>query len=111
MLSEGIGGLTGLKNLDLYANEMMGPLPEALWSLAVVLPDGIGSLAALRELHLDYNALTTLPVALGRLRNLEVLELVDPLTWAGHPLEALADLQAREGLPALLAHLLRGPAE
>jgi hypothetical protein len=44
--------------------------------------------------------LTALPAGLGRLRNLEELRRL------GCPgLAALDDLQEREGLPALLAHL------
>ena len=44
--------------------------------------------------------LTALPVGLGRLRNLEELNL-----GRGPVLAALHDLHEREGLPALLAHL------
>ena len=45
--------------------------------------------------------LTALPAGLGRLRNLEELDIT-----VGCPgLATLHDLQRREGLPALLAHL------
>jgi hypothetical protein len=65
------------------------------------LPEGIGALVGLRALNLYSNTgLTALAAGLGRLRNLEELDL------DGCPgLAALDDLQRREGLPALLAHL------
>ena len=66
-----------------------------------VLPEGISRLAGLKKLDLGCNGrLTALPAGLGRLRNLEKLDI------DGCPrLAALRDLQTREGLPALLAHL------
>ena len=59
-------------------------------------------LAGLKRLNLFNNTrLTALPAGLGRLRNLEELVLV------GCPgLAHLHDLRRREGLPALLAHLV-----
>ena len=66
-----------------------------------MLPEGIGGLAGLKRLILGGNQeLTALPARIGRLRNLEGLDL--------RHCPALADLhelQEREGLPALLAHL------
>jgi hypothetical protein len=58
-------------------------------------------LAGLKRLNLFNNTrLTALPVGLGRLRNLEELNLgLCPV------LAALHDLHEREGLPTLLAHL------
>ena len=66
-----------------------------------VVPEGVRGLAGLKTLHLwDNEGLTALPAGLGRLRNLEVLNL-------SHcpGLAALENLHSREGLPALLAHL------
>ena len=64
--------------------------------------EGIGALAGLKKLVLRLNSeLAALPAGLGRLRNLEFLDLDYCLGLA-----ALYDLpQNREGLPALLAHL------
>jgi hypothetical protein len=65
------------------------------------LPEGVGAMAGLKTLHLSSNEeLTALPAELSRLRDLEELAL------GGCPgLDALYDLQERDGLPALLAHL------
>ena len=67
------------------------------------LPEGIGALVGLRALNLcmySNTGLTALAAGLGRLRNLGELNL------DGCPgLAALDNLQRREGLPALLAHL------
>jgi hypothetical protein len=67
------------------------------------LPAGIGALVGLKKLYLCFNhGLAALPAGLGRLRSLKVLDL------RGCPgLAALEDLQEREGLPALLAHLVQ----
>jgi hypothetical protein len=65
------------------------------------LPEGIGRLAGLKILRLNFNQeLTALPAGLGRLRNLEALDL-----HFCPGLAALENLQRREGLPALVAHL------
>ena len=69
------------------------------------LPVGIEALAGLKSLVLSFNELSTLPAGLGRLRNLE-----EPDLDKCPGLAALDDLQKWEGLPALLAHLMRGPA-
>jgi Leucine-rich repeat (LRR) protein len=113
-LPEGVGGaLAGLRKLHLRFNTGLTALPEWLCTLAGLeeldlggcelraLPEGIGGLTGLRKLDLFYNVeLTALPAGLGRLRNLEELDL-------SHcpGLGALHNLQQREGLPALLAHL------
>ena len=65
------------------------------------LPAGVGRLAGLKHLNLYGNeGLAALAAGLGRLGNLTHLDL---RKCPG--LTALADLQRREGLPALLAHL------
>jgi hypothetical protein len=70
------------------------------------LPAGNEELVELWKLDLrGTDRLATLPAGLGRLRNLEKLHLKDC-----RELAALHELQWREGLPALLAHL-RGAAE
>jgi hypothetical protein len=69
--------------------------------LAAHLPEGVLELVGLRTLDLWGNMrLTTLPEDLGRLCSLEVLDL-DHCPG----LAALHNLQERDGLPALLAHL------
>jgi hypothetical protein len=112
-LPEGIGGLIGLRQLDLSSHEELTTLPDGLCTLTgleelhlhgcglTVLPEGIGGLTGLRMLDLGFNEeLTVLPNGLGRLPNLEMLRLY------GCPgLAAFRILQQREGLPALLAHL------
>jgi hypothetical protein len=110
----------GLKRLNLCENKGLTTLPAVLWTLAGLeeldlshcglraLPAGMEGLAGLKKLNLSYNfELTALPVGLGRLRNLEALTLGCPgMPRDGCPgLAALRDLQTREGLPALLAHL------
>jgi hypothetical protein len=114
-LPEGIGGLAGLRKLDLRYNGELVALPAGLCSLAGLevlhlsncpglraLPEGIGGLAGLRTLDLSYNTgLTALPAGLGRLRNLHTLIIA----YGCPGLAALSDLQRREGLPALVAHL------
>jgi hypothetical protein len=89
VLPEGIGGLIGLRTLDLGQNLELRALPE-----------GVGELVELRALYLSFNQLTALPAGIGRLPNLQDLGL------RGCPgLAAFMNLQEREGLPALLAHL------
>jgi hypothetical protein len=62
---------------------------------------GLGALAGLEELCLWGNTgRAALPAGLGRLRNLEELDL-----YKCPGLADLHDLERREGLPALLAHL------
>ena len=113
-LPEGIGGLRGLRKLNLGSNRELVALPEGLCALAglevlhlfdcglTVLPEGIGRLAGLQKLDLRYNTgLTALPAGLGRLRNLHTLIIA----YGCPGLAALSDLQRREGLPALVAHL------
>ena len=61
-------------------------------------------MVGLRKLDLRHNGgLTALPVGLGRLHNLEVLLLGCSARLAG-----LCDLERKEGLSALLAHLAGG---
>jgi Leucine-rich repeat (LRR) protein len=112
-LPEGIGGLAGLKKLNLDRNGGLTALPEGLCALAGLeelnlnscglraLPEGMEGLAGLKRLRLWKNEkLTALPAGLGRLRNLEELDL---FLCPGLP--GLHDLQGRQDLPALLAHL------
>ena len=103
----------GLKGLYLASNEALAALPEGLCSLAGLeelnlmqcglraLPKWCGGLAGLRTLDLWGNTgLGALPDGFVRLRNLEALDL-------DHcpALHTLKQLQEREGLPSLLAHL------
>jgi hypothetical protein len=72
-----------------------------------MLPEAIGRLTGLRTLNLHHNdELAVLPAGLSQLRNLEVDVWPPGLDLRYSPgLAALYDLQSREGLPALLAHL------
>ena len=88
-MPEGLCALAGLEVLNLVACGL------------TALPEEIGALAGLRRLFLGGNGgLIALPAGLGRLRNLGALGLF------GCPrLADLYNLQSRDGLPALLAHL------
>jgi Leucine-rich repeat (LRR) protein len=112
-LPEEVEGLAGLRVLNLNYNAELTALPEGLCSLAGLeelnlmqcglraLPEWFGGLAGLRALDLWGNTgLSALPDGFVRLRNLEALDL-------DHcpALHTLKQLQEREGLPSLLAHL------
>jgi Leucine-rich repeat (LRR) protein len=112
-LPEAMERLTGLRTLDLILNAGLTALPVGLWSLTgleelnladcglTALPEAMEGLTGLKKLDLLLNVgLTVLPAGLGRLPNLEELNL-----HHCPGLCALQDLQEREGLPALLAHL------
>jgi Leucine-rich repeat (LRR) protein len=113
--------LVGLKKLDLRFNYGLTSVPEGLCSLVgleelhlnfcglTALPEAVGGLSGLRKLFLDGNeGLTALPQGLGQLRGMEHAgRFQSALVLRGCPgLAALHDLQEREGLPALLAHLM-----
>jgi Leucine-rich repeat (LRR) protein len=84
----GLCSLAVLAELNLYSRGLMS------------LPEGMEALAGLKRLDLsDNRELTVLPAKLGRLRNLEELDLDDP------GLATLHDMRQREGLLVLLAHL------
>jgi hypothetical protein len=89
-LPPGIGALPGLRVLDLSGNgeQLLGGLPEALWLLTSleelrmqrcglrVLPEGVGGLVGLKQLHLYGNVeLGVLPESLWSLTGLEMLDL------------------------------------
>ena len=64
-IPSGLGGLTGLRELDLSDNDLIGSIPSEL-----------GNLTALTELRLNKNGLTGwIPTELGRLTGLAVLDL------------------------------------
>jgi hypothetical protein len=89
-LPEGIGALAGLKKLRLNNNRGLTALPE-----------GLCALAGLEELDLSECGLRAQPEGIRGLAGLRKFDL-----WNNcRGLEALQDLQEREGLPALLAHL------
>ena len=107
-------GLAGLNKLTLNNNYGLVAMLARLCALARLevlnladcgvraLPEGIGALIVLRKLDFRFNPeLATLPARLGRLRSLEELDI----SYGCPRLAALSDLQKREGLPALLAHL------
>ena len=105
-LPEGVGRLTGLRQLVLSWNRGL-LLPEGLWSLTgleelrlagcglTALPEGIGGLTGLKRLVLSGNrGLTALPVGLCALARLEVLNLEEcRLTALPEALCALARLE------------------
>jgi Leucine-rich repeat (LRR) protein len=112
-LPEGIGLLVGLKKLVLNGNMELTALPARLCALVVLeephlidcgltaLPEEIGALTGLPTLNLFGNEeLAALPAGLGRLCKLEHLSL-----WGCPGLDAMYDLQQREGLPVQLARL------
>ena len=47
----------------------------SLLSVKVSIPEKIGDLSELKELHLQFNQLTTLPRNLGLLENLKILNI------------------------------------
>ena len=90
-----LGGLTGLRSLSLYRNDLTGPVPAELGSLTDLeslslgenrltgpVPAWLGGLTGLQWLALGSNRLTgPVPAELGSLANLEVLGLeLNPLT-------------------------------
>ena len=84
-----IGGLAGLRRVNLAHNRLTGRIPPELGDLANLerlyldnnaltgpIPPALGSLANLRRLYLDSNALTgSIPPELGGLANLERLNV------------------------------------
>ena len=77
-----ITALPALQQLDLGRNPKLA-----------TIPDSIGDLASLTRLDLDYTAVTKLPDAIGRLRNLRTLVLY------GAPISAEEVARVRELLP------------
>merc|ERR1712147_341698 len=76
-----IGMLTALKYLDLYYNEITGPLPTEF-----------GLLTALTFVSLDYNEIDTIPKEIGQLTALEELYLNKNKITGTFPL-ALCDVE------------------
>ena len=81
--------MANLQRLDLWDNDLTGPIPDALGNLANLqslnlgfngltgpIPDALGSLANLQGLDLTFNGLSgPIPDELGRLANLQTLNL------------------------------------
>ena len=84
-----LGAMTGLRELNLWFNDLTGTLPVALSRLTGLedlylshngftgrIPEELGRLTALRVLHLSYNDLTgSIPEELGNRTNLHTLGL------------------------------------
>ncbi|PWA81759.1 leucine-rich repeat protein [Artemisia annua] len=83
--------LSFLRTLDLFDNQISGPIPFSIGRLSVLevldlsfnqlngcLPDSIGRLSLLKKLNLQYNQFNgSLPESIGRLSLLEFLDLSD----------------------------------
>ena len=88
-IPEEIGTLTGLRELNLFLNQLTGELPSTLGDLSNMnsltiswntltgdVPDELGNLSSLRRLDLSWNELTgQIPTELGGLTNLVHLAL------------------------------------
>ena len=70
-LPEDICKLTNLKVLALGS----ATHPEIILNNLTKLPKGIGNLAELTDIYLQFNSLSELPAEIGNLRNLKVLKL------------------------------------
>jgi hypothetical protein len=122
-LPDEMGELIGLRKLVLGGNELLTTLPAGLCALVgleelylggcglLSLMEGSAGLTGLRRLHLWGNELlTTLPTGLGKLNPYRyVLAKLEELNISDCPgLATLDDMQKREGLPTMLAHLDAG---
>jgi Leucine-rich repeat (LRR) protein len=69
-----------------------------------VLPSSVGNLLELRQMHLYRNKLTILPLTIGRLTNLEVLDVSDNHTTSP-PVETVA--LGTKAIISFFQHLLQ----
>ena len=106
------GNLTGLKQLDLYNNDLSGPIPPEIGNLAALeylylgvndlsgpIPPEIGNLAALEYLRLSHNDLSgPIPPEIGNLAALEYLNLYHNFHLSGPIPPEIGNLAALEYL-------------
>ncbi|XP_039157259.1 disease resistance protein RUN1-like [Eucalyptus grandis] len=127
-LPKSIGSLKELKTLDASNCASLGCIPSCighlaslqcllLWGCSLLreIPDSIGKLELLAELHLARTAIAELPRSIGNLQNLRILDIcrtrITELPGAIGMLTKLQDLRASgcknlEGLPSNMGELV-----
>ena len=74
-LPAGIGNFTKLEELHLEHQESYDTTTGIREKTLTGLPNEIGSIASLKKLYLQHNALTSLPTTIGNLSSLEILQV------------------------------------